>query len=132
MPKRFGFAKAERLKSRKQIDALFADGKAVTAFPVRVVYRFVGDDAGGVQAGVSASKKNFKRAVDRARLKRLLREAYRLQKEELVAATKLANKKGILFFLYTGKELSDFESVKEAVGTCLRKLKGQLQRENPS
>src|SRR5438309_2863389 len=80
MAKQYGFGKTDRLKSRKQIDELFARGKSIVVFPVRVSYRFFSSEAIILQAAVSVSKKHFKKAVDRNRIKRLLREAYRLQK----------------------------------------------------
>ena len=78
--KRFGFGRKEKLKSRKQIDELFLQGKSFSVYPLRVTYRFISSDTPGVQVGVTAGKKYFKRAVDRNRMKRLMREAYRLQK----------------------------------------------------
>ena len=132
MPKRFGFPKAEHLKSRKQIDALFAEGKSVSVFPVRAVYKFSKAEEAHVKAGVSASKRHFKKAVDRNRIKRLLREAYRLQKEDLILKTTEAGLSGIVFFLYTDKNMADFTTVKDAVGGCLHRLLKNLQRENTS
>ena len=84
MAKTFGLGKRERLKSRKQIDNLFAEGKSFAVFPIRVTYSFMPTDGDAlVQIGVTVSKRNFKKAVDRNRIKRLFREAYRLQKAEL-------------------------------------------------
>lgn len=131
MPKRFGFPKAERLKSRKQIDLLFADGKAVSVFPVRAIYRFSPSEESGVWVGVTASKRYFKKAVDRNRIKRLLREAYRLQKEELVNLAKANGKSGHLFFVYTDKTIADFETIKAAMYKCLQRLSKTLQSETP-
>lgn len=132
MPKPFGFPKSERLKSRKQIDALFSGGKSVSVFPVRAVYKFFSAEGPEVKVGVSASKRSFKRAVDRNRIKRLLREAWRLQKEELMLKTKEAGAGATIFFLYNGKELPDFQTLKTAVGGCLHRLTKNLQRENAS
>jgi len=122
--KSLGFGKQERLKSRKRIDVLFAEGKSVTAFPVRVKYQFMPMVEGEipVQAGVSASRKAFKRAVDRNRLKRLLREAYRLQKADLIQTVSGKNLQAKLFFIYTDKTIAPFSVVQEAVGACLRQL----------
>lgn len=119
-----GFGKQERLKSRKQIDALFADGKSSTAFPVRVKYRFVPRAEGAlpVLAGVSASRRAFKHAVNRNRLKRLLREAYRLQKAELVQTVSGTSLQAQLFFLYTDKSIAPFKVIYAAVGACLKQL----------
>jgi len=132
MPKRFGFPKAERLKSRKQIETLFAKGKSVSVFPVRAVYQFSAAEEAGLKAGVSASKRHFKKAVDRNRIKRLLREAYRLQKEELLLKVKEAGLSGAVFFLYTDKVIADFETIKTVVGKCLQRLSKNIERENPS
>ena len=132
MPQRFGFPKAERLKSRKQIDNLFAKGKAVSAPPVRAIYLFTPAESGSLQAGVTASKKFFKKAVDRNRAKRLLREAYRLQKEALANQVKATSKAGFVFFIYTDKTIADFDTIKTAMGKCLEKLGKNLQREDPA
>ena len=81
MVKHYGFGKDEKLKSRKSIDELFEKGKSFTVSQVRVSYKFSKTtDSPTLLAGVTVSKKYFKKAVDRNRIKRLLREAYRLQK----------------------------------------------------
>ena len=131
MPKRFGFAKTEHLKSRKQIDELFAKGKAFSVFPVRAIYQFSFSEEPGLQIGVTASKKHFKKAVERNRIKRLLREAYRLQKEELALQIKASQKAGNVFFIYTDKAISDFETIKLAMYKCLQRLNKIIQSENP-
>ena len=69
--------------------------------------------------------------MDRNRLKRLLREAYRLQKEELVLQVKRTGKRGHVFFIYTDKTIADFETVKTAMAKCLQRLSKLLQSENP-
>ena len=126
MPKRFRFPKTERLKSRKGIDDLFATGKSVSVFPVRAVYKFSVAEEAGIKAGVSVSKRHFKKAVDRNRIKRLLREAYRLQKEEVVMKAEQAGVSGVVFFLYTDKTIAGFEAMKIAVGKCLHRLTRSL------
>ena len=132
MPHRFRFPKAERLKSRKQIDRLFADGKAFSVFPVRTIYQFAPAENGSLQVGVTASKKHFKKAVDRNRIKRLLREAYRLQKEELFLQVKASQNSCVLFFIYTDKTIADFETVKTAMAKSLQRLSKILQSEYSS
>ncbi|MFH4963851.1 ribonuclease P protein component [Gaetbulibacter sp. M235] len=80
---KFTFNKKEKLKSKKLIDTLFSQGKSVSAFPLRLVYISTEfDDNVMFKTGVSVSKKHFKRAVDRNRIKRLMREAFRLHKTE--------------------------------------------------
>lgn len=68
------------------------------------------------------SGKNFKRAVDRNRVKRLTREAYRLQKKQLQEATIQKKLQLNVFFIYTGKELPAFNIVREKVNVILNKL----------
>jgi len=78
---KFSFNKKEKLKSKKLIDLLFTEGQSVSAYPLRLVYMpttFNEDIM--AKTGVSVSKRNFKTAVDRNRIKRLLRESYRLNK----------------------------------------------------
>jgi RNase P protein component len=75
-----------------------------------------------LQAGFGASSRHFKKAVDRNRIKRLGREAYRLQKEPLL---RRLTEKGLslaVFFIYTGKELPEHATVTEKIGVILQKL----------
>jgi ribonuclease P protein component len=111
-----------RLKRRKIIEQLFSEGRAVTAFPIRVQYKMVDQLTVPLQAGFSVSSRNFKRAVDRNRIKRLMREAYRLQKLPLEQALQTKQQQLALFLIYTGKELPVYALVKEKVEVVLTKL----------
>jgi len=122
MAKQFTLNKTERLKRRKIIEQLFSEGRAVTAFPIRVQYKMVDQLAVPLQAGFSVSSRNFKRAVDRNRIKRLMREAYRLQKLPLEQALQTKEQQLALFLIYTGKELPAYALVKEKVEVVLKKL----------
>ena len=105
--KRFGFGRKEKLKSRKQIEELFLNGKNFSIFPLRVTYQFLPAEESMVQVGVTARKKYFKKAVDRNRVKRLIREAYRLQKNDLKEILHQKSLRLNIFFTYNGKELPD-------------------------
>ncbi len=107
---KFTFNKKEKLKSEKLIAQLFADGQSVAAYPLRLVYlKTTFEDNVKVKAGVSVSKRNFRNAVDRNRIKRLMREAYRLQKDAY-----FNNFSGsyALMILYIGKDATDFKTVR--------------------
>lgn len=101
----FSYGKHEKLKSKKAIAELFSNGKSVSAYPLMMIYS---ENNIGLQVSVSVSKKRFKLAVDRNRIKRLLREAYRLNKSVLID-NKVDNYSFIL--LYLSKELPDFNLV---------------------
>lgn len=116
------YNKHEKLKSQKAIEKLFAEGKSVSAYPLRMVY-LKNDDA--LKVGVSVSKRNFKRAVDRIRIKRLLREAYRLNKSVLLDNTVGSY---TLMILYANKELPDFELIDTKTKELLSKFKNKISK----
>ena len=105
----FTFSKKEKLKSQKLIEHLFSQGKTVVAYPLRLVYieTTFGDDV-RAKVGVSVSKRHFKHAVNRNRIKRLMREGYRLNKGDYFnnSSTQYA-----LMILYIGKDGTDFETI---------------------
>jgi ribonuclease P protein component len=75
-----------------------------------------------LQAGFGASSRHFKKAVDRNRIKRLSREAYRLQKQPLLQRVKEKGVSMALFFIYTGKDLPNYATASEKIGVALQKL----------
>lgn len=81
-----------------------------------------------IQAGVGVSARHFKKAVDRNRIKRLLRECYRLNKHSLLATLEAKEKKVVVFFLYVGKELPDYTMLNEKMQLALTKFEEQIVR----
>ena len=97
--------KEERLSGRKSVETLFAEGhQSFSAFPLRAV--FLATEESGVRILVSVSKRHFKRAVRRNRIKRQIREAYRLNKEMLNPATGGVN---IAFLWGSNQEMTTAE-----------------------
>lgn len=115
------FSKQQRLKSRKKLQEVFAARNVVFAENVKLLYLTQGG-AGKVKCGVGLSGRYFKKAVDRNRIKRLLREAYRLQQHHLNDFALQHQQKIFVFILYTGKELPEYESIYKNVGVALQKL----------
>lgn len=117
------FGSEEKLKSKKIIDQLFKEGKSVSANGFTLVYLVQPlQTFYPAQAGFSVPKRFFKHAVDRNRAKRLMREAYRLNK--LPFYQKLAERKQqlALMFIYKGKELPDAATTTKAIINCLNRL----------
>ena len=108
MAKIFTYQKQDKLKSRKQLQNLFALGKSMSNAPLRLIYTLEniaeGDPSNSsaivIQAGVGAPTKQFKKAVQRNRVKRLLREAYRLELPSFKAQLKLQGLRLNIFILY--------------------------------
>ena len=110
------YSNKEKLKSKKLIEKLFSEGKAVSAFPLRLIYLKEGETN---KIGVSVSKRNFKLAVDRNRVKRLLREAYRHNKKMLIDN----NVEGYaLMILYISKDLPDYDLVNDKTQVLFSKF----------
>lgn len=82
---KFTYPKNEKLKSKTSIGLLFSEGKSVSKYPLRLVFHSGSlDENEKIKMGVSVSKRNFKKAVDRNYFKRILRETYRLNKHLLI------------------------------------------------
>jgi len=101
----FTYPKNERLKSKTTIGLLFSEGKSVSKYPLRLVYRQAeADSEEKIKIGVSVSKKYFKKAVDRNYFKRVLRETYRLNKHLLWE--NVQQPYSLMFFYQTKDKLS--------------------------
>lgn len=123
---RFTLRPFEKLKSRKLIDEVFKKGRSFTDFPFRIIYLFPEENKSQLQAGFAVSSKNFKRAVDRNRIKRLMREAYRLQKNPLQVALQEKQNNLVVFIVFTGKELPVFTETKDKIKSLLTRLEQMI------
>lgn len=121
---RQGFNHIEKLKSKKEIESLFSDGSSISQFPIRLIYKKTKfNDPILIKAAVSVSKRNFKKAVHRNRIKRLLREGYRKNKYIVIDNT---THHFTFMFLYTGKEMPAYDLVETKIKALLEKFKRQV------
>ena len=113
------FGKEEKLKSKKQIEQLFAEGKIVKEFPI--LMKFLKTDVNDfpIKVAFSVPKKNFKLAVNRNRIKRLLRETYRLNKQILLNNV---DDKYVVMFIYTDKKEWNYTELEEKMIAVLHKF----------
>lgn len=109
-----------RLKGEKKIESIFKEGKSVFVFPIKAVFLSlpIAGDCAHFSYGVSVSKRNFKRAVDRNRIKRQLREIIFKQEKNII-------ENGLdtsIMYIYVGKELLEFSIMETAIHKINRKL----------
>ena len=130
MEKKFTLNASERLKSRKMLDQVFKTGKRINQFPLRASYLVDEEISNSIlQFGCSAPVRTFKRAVDRNRVKRLMKEAFRLQKFILLDVLSQKNKRLVIFVIYSAPGLPNFITIKTVMGELLLKIKDELPKE---
>ncbi|NRR91432.1 ribonuclease P protein component [Winogradskyella undariae] len=116
----FKYSQKDKLKSKKLIEALFTNGKVITAYPLRLVYiKTEFEDGSQLKTGVSVSKRLHKTAVSRNQIKRLLREAYRLNKP--LYFNNSSNSYAFMI-LYLSKDGTTFDKVNKNINTLFKKF----------
>ena len=118
----FKFPKAEKLKSRKQIEKLFEEGESLKVFPLRIRYLKTNEGGNNVQVAFSVPKRNFKKAVDRIRIKRVLRELYRKNKHLINQDLKHSY---ILMFMFTDRQEWSYLDLEKKMTSLLTKFYNQ-------
>ncbi len=126
MPERHTLCKQERVHSNKLIEELFGGGgsKSMSAYPVRVVYMLADrtESEPRAQMMVSVSKRHFKRAVKRNRVKRQLREAYRHHKHMLDSVALPEGKAVVMAFIWLDDNLHDSQVVGQRMKNLLERI----------
>lgn len=128
LPLKNTFHKNERLCSKKQIDALFANGSSKTERPIKLIYSFFesSESKPEIKAMFVVPKKSFKKAHDRNKLKRRMREAYRLQKADFYKSIEQNKRNLNIAFLY----ISSTQQPYDAIHTGINKLLNILTKES--
>ena len=126
----YTFKKEERLCNKKLIDGLFHSGSSFLCYPFKVSWLYAAEPQQVcAQILFSVSKKRFKSAVDRNLIKRRMREAYRLNKQQqLYAVLAGADKKIVLSIGYIGKEINPYDLIEKKMQKLLTQLSEQVNK----
>ncbi len=132
MHSRQTFTKTERLCNKRLIDKLFNKGKPFFQYPFKVIYCQVEntDNFKGVHPAkvfISVSKRTFKRAVDRNRIKRLIRESYRRNKALLYEALDKRGQKLTIGIIFTGKAAPTYDELGGGIIQAIHRLIVELK-----
>jgi ribonuclease P protein component len=115
--------KSEILRGEKRLEVLYKSGKRIQVNPLLVITMETGPETGApVQAAFVIPKKNYRKATDRNRLRRQLREAWRLNKQPLIDVMKSRNKTLQLLLIYTGKTPVVFAELQQKIVLLLHRL----------
>lgn len=116
-----GFSKQERICKRNDFIVLFSEGKSFFSYPFRCIFCGEKADSSFVRIAVSVSKKKFKHAVDRNRIKRLMRETYRLEKQHLYHLMEETPLQLDILITYTENKILDHTQIQTAMRTAMKK-----------
>ena len=120
------FPKQERLSSRKQIEELFKKGESFTLYPIKTVYLKKPQAANNShQVLVTVPKRNFKKAVERNKLKRRIKEAYRLNKQQLDSQSREFYL--VIGYIYVGRKIADYQLIADKLKQSLERLREVVQ-----
>jgi len=126
----YTFKKEERLCNKKLIEGLFHSGSSFLCYPFKASWQFTNQPQQfPVQILLAVSKKRFKRAVDRNTIKRRMREAYRLNKQQHLYNNLLgADKKIVLSLGYIGKEIAPSDFIEKKMLKLLAQLCAEIAK----
>lgn len=120
------FSKAERLNSKKLIDLLFSEGKSFFIYPFKVVlFENKSKEKFPVQVLISVSKRNIKNATDRNKVKRLIRESYRINKEILYKHLENRDTQMVIGLIYTARTILPYAQIESKIILILQRLINQ-------
>lgn len=129
--KQFTLGAQERIKSRKQLQRLFTEGNSFVCGGLRIIYIVEPATTPRLQVAAGASKRKYPHAIDRNRIKRLLKEAYRLQKNILMPTVQEHNDQLYIFLSYIHNEILPYKDIYTMVGSSLAKIKKQQYGATP-
>ena len=122
MERRYTFGKEEHLCGKTAIDELYKTGESFFLYPFRAQYKEVSEESVPVRCLVNAPKRRFKHAVDRNRIKRLMREAYRKNKHALCDTMKEAGATMQIAITYSGDTIESQAFVEKRMRRVLDQI----------
>ncbi|CAN5341206.1 ribonuclease P protein component [soil metagenome] len=122
------FSKNERLCSKILIDRLIEKGKSFNHSPFRITWLPIAESSAPIKVVISVPKRSFKKAVDRNRLKRQIKEVYRNAKQKVYDG--LGEKKYLLFIIYTAKTKLEFKEIEQKLIEALQRLSQNVNENN--
>ena len=123
--------KVERLDKKKIIEKMFAGGsRSFSVFPLRVVYLPVEELEADASILISVSKRRFKRAVKRNRVKRQIREAYRVNKHELLNILVERKCRLAIAFIYLSDQLVESSIIEDRMRIALVRITEKMAAPN--
>lgn len=135
--KKYTLSKDEKLKSRKSIGLLFSSGKVIFKYPLRVNFHIYENTPDNTQAVIiksafSAPKRKFKRAVDRNRIKRLMKESYRINKYDILSVVNTSRNIQIeILWTYIAEEILTLKQIDKSIKWVLEKIISDVINEYP-
>ena len=123
------FSKKEKLKSRKAIQQLFQTRQSIHVFPLRLIWQKLETplSTSPAQFAVSVPKRAFPKAVHRNRIKRIIREVYRLNKASFYDILRKESGQFGLMFLYSGKKEPSFKEIEKSLKKIIKILPKKIK-----
>jgi len=125
----FSFRKDEILRKKKLIDRLFAEGTTFFIYPFKIFWLAAPlDSPVPAQILIGVSKRAFRHSVDRNRIKRQIREIYRLNKHHLYQNLEIKQRKGVIAIIYTANATLSTEEMEIKIKAVLKRLYAILDK----
>ncbi|MGC6429127.1 MAG: ribonuclease P protein component [Flavobacteriales bacterium] len=122
----YQFNKAEKLCDQNRIDSLFDEGQTLFVYPFKFIWKNSKQTSPSLQTLISVPKKKLSKACHRNKIKRLIRESFRKNKEELESKLKSKEKSVDLVILYTSNQLLDYKEIENKICLTLQRLVSKL------
>ena len=120
--KKYSFSKQERICNRNDFQKLLSDGQSLFCYPFRCMYSWNETTSFSARIAVSVSKRRIRKAVDRNRIKRLIRESYRLEKEILYQKHNNTAQSMDMLIIYAETKIFSFYFIRKKIIELINRL----------